>query len=195
MTWKQARKQIEVSSLGAKQTLKIGSPNQPKIDKILFWTSSRPSCCSHGPPRAPDVPEWSRQNSKMSLQNGNREELKGAGGRGRSPQEKTMEKNLESITYLSNWSARKLHDAQASWEVIWLRNIDLEHIRELIGPLGVLENILKLCKHPLVKWSQWVGNLFWRTHMQHGDCNLPPRQAHRERSQVSVAKRIIGGPS
>ena len=72
--WKQARrkwgkKKHKVSSLGAKQTLKMGSQNRFKIDE------------NH----VPDHFETILLLPGAPTPNDNREELKGAGGRGRSP--------------------------------------------------------------------------------------------------------------
>ena len=58
--------------------------------KILSRTPSRPSCCAHGPPRCSRAGTMVPQGAKMeapSPPNGSREELKGAGGRGRSPED------------------------------------------------------------------------------------------------------------
>ena len=79
---------MEMSSPNAQKSLKIKSQNQQKINDdpvlvplvsiLLFpWSSKVLPRCQNSVP-------W-RQNKGTQTPNGNREELKGAGGRGRSP--------------------------------------------------------------------------------------------------------------
>ena len=81
-------KKIESPSLGAKQFSKCDPKITSKPMQILSRTPSRPSCCSRGPPRwlreAIMIPHGAKIEA-LRTPNDNREELKGAGGRGCSP--------------------------------------------------------------------------------------------------------------
>ena len=97
-TLKQARR--EISSLGDQKTDK--KRINPKCMKIQFQTPSCPSYFSHGPPGCSQGVEMVPHGAKMeapSPPNGNHEELKEAGGRGRSPQDKSM--NVDVLNYLN----------------------------------------------------------------------------------------------
>ena len=88
MTCKQARKQMEMSSLGAQKAFKIRSQKHPKINEnpvpdslesilLLPWSSKVLPRCQNGFPGC--------QNGGTKPPNGNRKELKGAVGKRRSP--------------------------------------------------------------------------------------------------------------
>ena len=93
MSWKHARQEIAISSLNAQKAFKIGSQNQLKTKEnpvpnhlvsilLLPWSSKVLSRCQIGPPRC--------NMEAQSLPNSDREKLKGAGGRRRSPSDKEM---------------------------------------------------------------------------------------------------------
>ena len=84
MTWKRARKEIQISSLSTQTTSKQSPKIEPKSMKIWFWTSLVPFLLlpwsSKVAPRCQMVAQGTKMEVQMSIF-GSRMELKWAGGR------------------------------------------------------------------------------------------------------------------